>query len=249
MLLINISTAAGKKQKKRKKGKGQLEDDPSPPDVCIQLLQSSSSTADVPAGTPNSEAWRSPAALRVGSEVFEIEINPPTVTSLDLHPRPMVSYPVIPLPVVQYAAEGDCEWLWERLQKDNGSKASSVVLDCTERVYVPVDADAGCCLRVTCTPTATSASGIHRGDVLEATTGVLTNHACLPEPPQNCRCRRDVRMSHWQCPCCPARPGSTTCDMGVYAENNDVHGTARASCLQFPVLLCCDVHGLAVCLH
>lgn len=127
---------------------------------------------DVPGDTPNSEAWRVPAALRIGNEIVEIDVNPPTVTALDLNPRPIVSYPILPLPMLQYATEGDCEWMWERLHKENGSHASAEVLGCTEKVYVPAEADAGCCLRVTCTPTAACPSGLRRGDAFTATTGM-----------------------------------------------------------------------------
>jgi len=132
---------------------------------------------DVPGDTPNSEAWRVPAALRIGKDIVEIEVNPPTVTSLDLNPRPMVSYPVLPLPVLQYAKERDCEWMWERLRPENGSHPSAEVLGCTESVYVPVEADAGCCLRVTCTPTAAAPSGVRRGNAFTATAGTRVQTA------------------------------------------------------------------------
>eukprot|EP00892_Ulva_mutabilis_P008163 jgi/Ulvmu1/5719/UM024_0071.1 len=176
------ASLGGKKQKRKKKSKGEAaqDDADAEPSVNVSLLQNRSTTDAVPPGTPNSDAWREPAALCIGSDVIDIVFNPPTVTSLDLHPRPMVSYPILPLPELQYASTEDCEWSWERLRHGNGSETSVQALCCSERVYVPVEADAGCQLRVTCTPRSGSDSSHTAGEPAAATTDVVA--LPLPEP-------------------------------------------------------------------
>lgn len=164
---------AGKKQKKKKKNTGEAAQADTRPeaDLSVSLLQSRSTSAAVPGATPNSDAWREPAALRIGNDIVDIDFNPPTVTSMELHPRPIVSYPVLPLPALEYASASDCIWLWERVGHGDSAQASAEPVGCTERVYVPVEADAGCRLRITCTPASGSGPTQRIGASFQATTG------------------------------------------------------------------------------
>lgn len=93
------------------------------------------------------------------------------MTALEIQPRPTVSYPLIPLPTLQYASLCDCMWLWERVRRENGSQSSIEAIDCTERLYVPVEEDAGCHLQVTCTPASSTAAGQRTGESVRVTTG------------------------------------------------------------------------------
>lgn len=120
-LLSRVTQCAGKKKKTKKPQKKSSEQvlpaaqeaEQSGPEV--QLLQSSASDQPVDPGTPNSEAWRPPAALSVGQEVVSITYNPPTVTSLEVPPRLMPGFPVLATVEVSYAAAEQCEWQWLRV--------------------------------------------------------------------------------------------------------------------------------------
>lgn len=118
---------AAKKNKKRKlQKKGSSVDEPEVTEpeqdgpVC-QLLQSVSSDQPVNPETPNSEAWRPPAALCVGAEVIPIIYNPPTVTHLELPPRLMPGFPMFANVEVLYADAQSCQWEWLRLPPEPGA--------------------------------------------------------------------------------------------------------------------------------
>jgi hypothetical protein len=92
----------------------------------IQLLQSISSDTPVHPETPNSEAWRPPAALSVGSDVVPITYNPPTVIALELPSRLIPGFPVLANVQLMYADEKACEWEWLRLLPGQGMHQSAL---------------------------------------------------------------------------------------------------------------------------
>ena len=124
---IHGSRTAGKKNKKKtaqKKGSSRELQDTAAADSDgpqIRLLQSASSQQPVDPETPNSLAWRPPAALSVGQELVNITYNPPTVTSLELPSRILPGHPVLAHAQVEYADESACEWQWRRLPTAEGA--------------------------------------------------------------------------------------------------------------------------------
>lgn len=125
---IDPATSVGKKNKRKKPQKkgssGELPVGPEPEidGPVIQLLQSLSSDQPVNPETPNSEAWRPPAALSVGPELVPITYNPPTVTALELPSRLMPGFPVLANVDLTFADSKACEWEWMRLPPGQGSR-------------------------------------------------------------------------------------------------------------------------------
>jgi hypothetical protein len=191
--------SAGKGKKKKKKRKQQEEEgngsdsDSQADQLRVQLLQSAASQQPVPAETPNSQAWRPPAALVVGACVLPIEFNPPTVEALEMPPRPAATFPVLPVLELMYADESACEWEWFRLAEGAPVPASRAAaaarppgegtalerLECTDSVYTPTDADIGRRLLARCTPVATQGGVTRRGEPVDATSGVRSA-PCMP---------------------------------------------------------------------
>jgi 2',5'-phosphodiesterase len=97
----------------------------------------------------NEEAWADGRLLRVGEQQYRVDLNPPLLDQVVLHGRPFVGIPLVPAVQLHFADEAACQWQWQR-QAPGG--AWQPLPGATRRRYVPLPEDAGCLLRVQCTP-------------------------------------------------------------------------------------------------
>ena len=110
----------------------------------------------------NETAWRDGATLKIGSETFTVEVNPPTVTALSLPDNIMSGFPVIPFLQLEFGEKQYCRYKWYKSTNNSDEQASSVptspneILDWEEVgsdfLYTPSMLDVGCYLKLTCTP-------------------------------------------------------------------------------------------------
>jgi hypothetical protein len=132
-------------KKRRKRSQVPTEERPT-----VLLRPSQGSNAVVPDNTLNHAAWAPPAVLQVGADMLPVVLNPPTATSISLHPRAMAQHALLPAVTLQYANLESCQWQWHRVNPDGGVP----LLVGTAMIYMPAEGDIGCTLRVTCTPYA-----------------------------------------------------------------------------------------------
>ena len=118
--------------------------------------------------TLNADAWRHGRILRVGSDTFVVDLNPPSVSSLRLPLRPLVGYPQRAVVDLRFATADSCAWRWMRGREAlPGEEPSSPraggqkllwepvvgsVGSGGAPMYVPQEADVGMFLRVDCLP-------------------------------------------------------------------------------------------------
>lgn len=154
----------------------------------------------IDAATPNGQAWPQAALLRVGSQVFDVLLNPPTVETLALPGFPMAGYPVLPVAALAFADQELCKWRWLRKMHSSGKgsssskdKAAAAAGDwedtgCSSMCYTPTQQDIGYMLRVECTPAAAAAAGAdveqQLGVSQPSAAPVLAAAAVAPAEPQ-----------------------------------------------------------------
>jgi 2',5'-phosphodiesterase len=120
--------------------------------------------------TPNAAAWTAARRLRVGAELFDVSLNPPTVEAISLQAFPMVGYPLLPTATLAFADPAVCRWRWLRQRGGGGGGAGGngapedglggwEDTGCSEACYTPVPADEGCMLRAECTPARAGGPG------------------------------------------------------------------------------------------
>lgn len=110
----------------------------------------------------NETAWRDGATLKIGSETFTVEVNPPTVTALSLPDNIMSGFPVMPFLQLEFGEKQYCRYKWYKSTNNSDEQASSVptspkeILDWEEVgsdfLYTPSMLDVGCYLKLTCAP-------------------------------------------------------------------------------------------------
>lgn len=132
--------------------------------------------AKVDEETLNLKAWQQGSLLRVGEEEFIVELNPPSVSSLKLPPRPLVGYPVKPSFELRFISAESCKWRWYRgrvpLAGEQGSsprvrghKMEWEVIPHYSPVYFPQEIDEGTYVRVDCLPRGEEATMTENGVV------------------------------------------------------------------------------------
>eukprot|EP00803_Ostreobium_quekettii_P002086 evm.model.scf_565.5 EVM.evm.TU.scf_565.5 scf_565:12776-26338(-) len=147
---IRISLTAKPDKKRRKKNADVAAEEPYIP---VELYETSSSSKPIDLQVSNEAGWTKAGALLAGQQMFDVEVNPPTVDKISLHTTPMIGYPLLPNYVLQFADSEACEWQWFRRHKDGQDWQA---IDCQSRVYTPKAEDKGCSVRVQCTPRAFS---------------------------------------------------------------------------------------------
>ena len=207
--LMRIKKAAesskntGKKKQKKKKDAvekahavGSLEDETSraigtlAQDRSLWVgLRAGRSQEDVlvdPSSTTNEEAWKHGRLLEVGSALFSVDLNPPTVTGVEIHGHPFVGIPVVPSPALLYADVDDVDWVWYRHHRRSKSTASmkegawEKIEGACDRMYTPTETDLGCLLRVECIPKRTLHSSEEDRKPLMSTRISSPNSAASP---------------------------------------------------------------------
>ena len=107
----------------------------------------------IPGSTRNQEAWTCASVLRLGPQLFELTLNPPTVESLSLQRFAMVGYPLLPTLNLSFCHPGATQWKWSRHAKREGELGEGWEdTGCRAMRYSPTEADLGCMLRVECLP-------------------------------------------------------------------------------------------------
>ena len=110
----------------------------------------------------NEAAWKDGAILKIGSEAFTVEINPPTVTSLTLPTNMMSGFPVMPSLRMEFGDKQFCRYKWFKSSNHSDEQASSVPASSQEVLsweevgndflYTPSVLDVGCYLKLACAP-------------------------------------------------------------------------------------------------
>lgn len=110
----------------------------------------------------NEEAWKDGSTLKIGSEVFSVEVNPPTVLSLSLPVNMMSGFPVMPSLQLEFADKQHCSYTWYKSTNHSEEQASSVPASANEVLnweevgneflYTPSLLDVGCYLKLACAP-------------------------------------------------------------------------------------------------
>lgn len=121
----------------------------------------------VPLEAPNGSAWEEGSLLLLGPSWFEVEVNPPTVVRIYLHPRPMEGCPLLPALSLRSAEEAACQWRWFRraagsedlVQVAGSSGEGEQAPNPEDACYTPGPEDIGCTLVVECTPASRAPSG------------------------------------------------------------------------------------------
>jgi len=157
-LRANLAPEKGKKVKKKAK----TQDSAAPveqagsaqgEDLRVELYEDEDATRLIPGSTRNQEAWTRGSVLRLGPQLFELTLNPPTVESLSLQRFAMVGYPLLPTLNLSFCHPGATQWKWSRHAKREGELGERWEdTGCREMRYTPTEADLGCMLRVECLP-------------------------------------------------------------------------------------------------
>lgn len=110
----------------------------------------------------NETAWKDGTTLKIGSESFTVEVNPPTVKSLSLPDNMMSGFPVMPSLQLEFGDKQYCRYKWYKSTNDSDEQASSVPASAkeilnweevgNEFLYTPSILDVGCYLKLTCAP-------------------------------------------------------------------------------------------------
>lgn len=146
--------------------------------------------------TPNAEAWLGARVLRVGQDLFEISVNPPTAEAVSLQAFPLVGYPLLPNFTLAFADEDECRWRWLRRRAAGGSNGGGAGgngaggsngggaaagewedTGCRDACYTPAPKDEGCVLRAELTP---ARRGGAAGEPLAADAGPVAAGPPLP---------------------------------------------------------------------
>lgn len=128
----------------------------------------------------NKDAWKDGSTLKIGSEIFTVEVNPPTVLSLSLPDNIMSGFPVMPVLSLEFAAKQHCSYTWYKSIDHSVEQASSTpaspkeVFSWTEVGsefwYTPSILDVGCFLKLMCTP----GSATRKSDLKSEITSSIT---------------------------------------------------------------------------
>ena len=110
----------------------------------------------------NEVAWKDGATLKIGSESFTVELNPPTVKSLLLPSNIMSGFPVMPYLQLEFGDKQFCRYKWFKSTNHSEEQASSVPASAKEVLnweevgndffYTPSILDVGCYLKLSCSP-------------------------------------------------------------------------------------------------
>lgn len=128
----------------------------------------------------NEDAWKDGSTLKIGSEAFTVEVNPPTVLSLSLPDNIMSGFPVMPSLSLEFADKQRCSYTWYKSTNHSEEQASSVPASASEVLnweevgdeflYTPSLLDVGCYLKLLCAPgNAVRVSGV-KSEVLSTVT-------------------------------------------------------------------------------
>lgn len=147
-----------RKQKRAKAGQAAVDAAPlQPPTAAPFVGLHEGPSPDTPLidadSTTNEAAWRQGRLLRVGAASYCVCFNPPTLDRVELHGTPFLGIPVVPALQLHFAADEDCTWEWSRRPYNQPSAQWERIPGASQRGYTPEAEDAGCMLRVTCTPT------------------------------------------------------------------------------------------------
>jgi 2',5'-phosphodiesterase len=152
-------SAAPQPDRQQRRAKGKAGGDtaagsasPAPPPLFVGLHAGPSAEHPVldAAAVTNEEAWRHGRLLRVGAAAYRVDLNPPLLDRLELHGTPFVGIPLVPAMQAHFTEEEACRWRW--LRAAPGAVEFQPIQGATCRRYVPRPEDAGCRLRVECTP-------------------------------------------------------------------------------------------------
>ena len=110
----------------------------------------------------NKDAWKDGSTLKIGSEAFFVEVNPPTVLSLSLPDNIMSGFPVMPFLSLEFADKQHCSYTWYKSTNHSEEQASSIPASPNEVfsweevgngfLYTPTLLDVGCYLKMACVP-------------------------------------------------------------------------------------------------
>ena len=108
----------------------------------------------------NYHAWKDGSTLKIGSQSFRVQVNPPSILSLTLPDNIMSDFPVMPSLNLEFADKQYCIYTWYKSTNHSEEQASSVpptaceVLNWekvgSEFLYTPSIVDVGCFLKLTC---------------------------------------------------------------------------------------------------
>eukprot|EP00798_Chlamydomonas_sp_ICE-L_P031103 gene31103-6233_t len=97
----NAMPKESKKDRKKNKSSGSSSMEDSRDDIVnamtAGLFYDYQMTRPIELALPNGGAWMEAKALQVGAELFDIEVNPPTVDKVQIIKRAMVSFPLLPV--------------------------------------------------------------------------------------------------------------------------------------------------------
>ena len=136
-----------------------------------------------PSLVTNEDAWLHGRLLRIGETDYMIEVNPPLAESVGTHGIPFIGIPVVAVPKLLFSDVKDCTWRWWRRVPGSNKQQSSadwqLISDAQSQGYIPTDEDAGCMLRVECTPTRNDGGKLAIGNSVEIEFGPV---AVPPHP-------------------------------------------------------------------
>ena len=184
-IYLNAVAQPSKKQKKQKSSKDSKkvrtsgsdsaasEDKVPSDDFKVEIIaESTSSDGPLSEETVNSNAWKSGHILLIGNQKYQIDVNPPSVLSLELPDSMMSGFPVIPLVTLEFATRSDSKFLWYKRNLNSVKEESPMEnkMNCCEEnskwtfikegfTYVPSNDDLGSKLKVICIPANLKRSG------------------------------------------------------------------------------------------
>lgn len=109
-VLARISHGIAKAQGKPKKAKKVDQQPPVPQQPTLVKLYHDG--AEVGDAVLNSEAWKDGAVLQVGDIQYQVQRNPPTLTTAELPVSMLAGYPVCPHLAVEFGSLQDCQYCW-----------------------------------------------------------------------------------------------------------------------------------------
>ncbi|KIY94553.1 hypothetical protein MNEG_13410 [Monoraphidium neglectum] len=185
---IRASVAPPEKKQKRKKGQQgappeetqQQAERPAAEALVIELYEDAEGTRAIDPSTANADAWLAGSLLRVGPDLFEVCINPPTVETLTLQAFPLVGYPLLPAAQLAFADADACRWRWLRRRAGGGDWEPVGGVGGGGACYAPAEEDEGCMLRVECTPARDGGGGGGNGGGGAAALGEPVSADCGP---------------------------------------------------------------------
>ena len=162
-------SSSGKKKAKKAKNEADLQD--AKPKKATLWYDGVS----VDENLPNKDAWKDGSVLKIDQQSYRVELNPPTILSLQLPTSFMSGFPIFPTIELDFAEKQYCSYKWSKSISQDVTEASKFgeiewEMVGTHFCYTPTVHEVGCYLRLECTPASAQRSSAVKSEATSSVT-------------------------------------------------------------------------------